>query len=295
MSKSAMREKRMNETYQKRGYLLESFRLFHMRDIPKEKVEYHYHEFYKLLIVLSGTGGYWIDGERYQLESGDVVLLDRRLIHRPEFEREYERVIIYISPEFLETYSAGDCDLADCFSRPGQHILRLPVRDRERFLDLVRELEGELASSETGKDILSGGLLARTLVELYRLLQRGAFPAVQPLRPRDARVAEMLRYIEVHLGEEISVETLAEHFFLSRYHMMRLFREHTGITIHAYIQDRRLMNARDLMGQGVGATEACYKAGFNSYCTFCRAYNRRFGRSPTGRGDRKLLVEETYE
>jgi len=290
-----MREKRMNETYQKRGYLLESFRLFHMRDIPKEKVEYHYHEFYKLLIVLSGTGGYWIDGERYQLESGDVVLLDRRLIHRPEFEREYERVIIYISPEFLETYSAGDCDLADCFSRPGQHILRLPVRDRERFLDLVRELEGELASSETGKDILSGGLLARTLVELYRLLQRGAFPAVQPLRPRDARVAEMLRYIEVHLGEEISVETLAEHFFLSRYHMMRLFREHTGITIHAYIQDRRLMNARDLMGQGVGATEACYKAGFNSYCTFCRAYNRRFGRSPTGRGDRKLLVEETYE
>ncbi|MBE6996513.1 MAG: helix-turn-helix domain-containing protein [Ruminococcaceae bacterium] len=285
----------MNETYQKRGYLLESFRLFHMRDIPKEKVEYHYHEFYKLLIVLSGTGGYWIDGERYQLESGDVVLLDRRLIHRPEFEREYERVIIYISPEFLETCSAGDCALADCFSRPGQHILRLPVRDRERFLGLIRTLEEELGSAEAGKDILSGALLARALVEVYRLQQRGAFPAVQPLRPRDARVAEMLRYIEAHLGEEISVETLAEHFFLSRYHMMRLFREHTGITIHAYIQDRRLMNARDLMGQGVGATEACYKAGFNSYCTFCRAYNRRFGRSPTGRGDKKLLVEETYE
>ena len=132
-------------------------------------------------------------------------------------------------------------------------------------------------------------------MEVYRLQQRGAFPAVQPLRPRDARVAEMLRYIEAHLGEEITVEMLADHFFLSRYHMMRLFREHTGITIHAYIQDRRLLNARDLMGQGVGATEACYKAGFNSYCTFCRAYNRRFGRSPTGRGDKKLLVEETYE
>ena len=55
----------MNGEYQKRGYLLEAFRLFHMRDIPKEKVDYHYHEFYKLLIVLSGTGGYWIDGERY--------------------------------------------------------------------------------------------------------------------------------------------------------------------------------------------------------------------------------------
>ena len=46
----------MERTDQKRGYLLEDFRLFHMRDIPKERVEYHYHEFYKLLIVLSGTG-----------------------------------------------------------------------------------------------------------------------------------------------------------------------------------------------------------------------------------------------
>lgn len=285
----------MEAGYQKRGYLLESFRLFHMRDIPKERVEYHYHEFYKLLVVLSGTGGYWIDGERYQLKSGDVVLIDSRLIHRPEFEREYERVIIYISPEFLKNHSSGDCDLTDCFSRPGQHILRLSARDRERFLGLVRALEEELGSEEAGSDILSGGLLARSLVEIYRLMQRGAFPAVQPLRPRDNRVTEMLWYIEARLGEEITVEMLAEHFFLSRYHMMRLFRENTGVTIHAYILDRRLMNARDMMGQGMGATEACYKAGFNSYCTFCRAYNKRFGMSPTGRSDKKLLVEETYE
>jgi len=285
----------MNETYQKRGYLLESFRLFHMRDIPKEKVEYHYHEFYKLLIVLSGTGGYWIDGERYQLESGDVVLLDRRLIHRPEFEREYERVIIYISPEFLRTYSAGDCDLADCFSRSGQHILRLPARDRDRVLGLIRDLELELGSAETGKDILSAGLLARALVELYRLLRREEICPVRPLRPKDERVTQMLHYIETHLGDDLSVELLAERFFLSRYHMMRLFRENTGVTIHGYVQDRRLLRARDLMEQGERATEVCYKVGFNSYCTFCRAYNKRFGMSPTGRSDKKLLVEETYE
>ena len=112
----------MNELSQKRGYLLESFRLFRLRDIPKEKVEYHYHEFYKLLIVVSGTGGYWIDGERYQLKGGDVVLLDRRLLHRPEFENEYERVIIYISPEFLTASSADDCDLTACFSSESQRL-----------------------------------------------------------------------------------------------------------------------------------------------------------------------------
>ena len=266
-----------------------------MRDIPKEKVEYHYHEFYKLMIVLSGTGGYWIDGERYQLKSGDVALIDSRLIHRPEFEHEYERVIIYISPEFLAASSTADCDLTRCFSETGQHVLRLPGKERERFLGLVRRLEEELASGEAGQDILSRGLLLRLLVEIYRMSRRSGFAPVQPLRPRDARVVSMLRYIDDHLQEDITVEVLAEKFFLSRYHMMRLFRENTGVTIHSYILDRRLMTARDMISGGVGATEACYKAGFNSYCTFCRAYNRRFGMSPTGRTDKKLLIEETYE
>lgn len=285
----------MNENYQKRGYLLEAFRLFHMRDIPMEKVEYHYHEFYKVLIVLSGTGGYWIDGQHYQLRSGDVVLLDKRLFHRPEFESEYERVIVYISPEFLTGFSTEDCDLTQCFSVAAGHILRLPSGERLRFLGLVKKLEEELASSAAGKDILSRGLLLRMLVEIYRMQRKAGFSRVQPLQPKDPRVAEILRYIDSHIQEDITVETLGEHFFLSKYHMMRMFRENTGVTIHAYIVDRRLLNARDLMGRGVGATEACYKAGFNSYCTFCRAYKKRFGMSPVGRVDKKLLAAETYE
>ena len=127
------------------------------------------------------------------------------------------------------------------------------------------------------------------------MIWKGGFDSVQPLRPKDERVVRMLRFIDEHIQEEITAEALAERFFLSKYHMMRLFRENTGVTIHSYVTDRRLMNARDMMGKGIGATEACYKAGFNSYCTFCRAYNKRFGMSPTGRTDQKLLVEETFE
>ena len=285
----------MNESYQKRGYLLEDFRLFHLRDIPKEKVDYHYHEFCKLLVVLSGTGGYWIDGERYSLKSGDIVLLDSRLVHRPEFEQEYERVILYLSPEFLHTASTVDCDLCSCFAAPDRHILRLPTRESARFLVLVRQLEEELASAAVGKDILAKGVLLRMLVEVFRMMKRESLAPVLPLRPKDERVVAMLRYIDANLSGEITVEGLAERFFLSKYHMMRLFRQNTGDTIHTYIVDRRLVLARDLMGKGVGATEACYRAGFNSYCTFCRAYNRRFGMSPTGRTDKSRMSEEGYE
>ena len=59
----------------KRGYLLEDFRLFHLRGAQGVKAEYHYHEFCKLLLLVSGRGGYVVDGQRYLLQPGDVVLI----------------------------------------------------------------------------------------------------------------------------------------------------------------------------------------------------------------------------
>ena len=49
--------------YEKRGYLLEDFRLFHLRSEGGEKVDYHYHEFCKILLLVSGQGSYIVDPE----------------------------------------------------------------------------------------------------------------------------------------------------------------------------------------------------------------------------------------
>ena len=49
-------------SYQRRGYLHEDFRLFHLRDMGVEEMEYHYHEFDKIVIFLSGQASYIIEG-----------------------------------------------------------------------------------------------------------------------------------------------------------------------------------------------------------------------------------------
>ena len=87
----------MNNRYEKKGYLVENFRLFHLNDAQGMNVEYHYHEFCKILILLSGTGSYFVEGKRYALKEGDVVLVGNQCVHRPEFEAgiPYERAIIY--------------------------------------------------------------------------------------------------------------------------------------------------------------------------------------------------------
>ncbi len=274
----------MTETYEKRGYLLEDFRLFHLRDAAGTRVDYHYHEFCKVLLLMSGSGGYVVEGRRYRLQPGDVVVIGSQVPHRPEFEPgvPYERYILYIDPRFIGEHSGVDCDLTEVF-QGSRSVLRPGEGERERLMSVVRGLEQELAASAYGCELVCRGLVLRLLVELLRCVRGGESRLPGPMVPRDSRVLEILRYIDAHLTEELDAETIAEAFYVSKYHMMRRFKEETGQTLHEYIIHRRLHLARDLMQQGESTTDACFHAGFRSYSSFYRAYSKLFGSSPTGR------------
>lgn len=287
----------MNEShYEKRGYLLEDFRLFHLQGAQGVKAEYHYHEFCKLLLLVSGSGGYSADGQRYLLQSGDVVLLGSRCIHRPEFapEEPYERIIVYIDPEFLRRSSTADCDLLQCFCGQWGHVLRPQAAVRQRLQSLALLLERELSGDGYGRILLSSGILLQMLVEIGRELSRRDAQRPAPIRPSNGRILELLEYIDQNLCQELSIDHLAQHSFMSKYHMMRLFRAETGQSITGYITVRRLNLAREWIQQGKSATESCFAAGFGSYSAFTRAYHQHFGTTPTGRHATARL-EETFE
>lgn len=283
----------METGYEKRGYLLDDFRLFHLKDREGTNIDYHYHEFCKLLMLRSGSGGYTVDGQRYSLDTGDIVLIGSGCVHRPEFEHGslYERVIIYISPEFLQQQSTPDCPLIDIFNGEHGHVLHLHQPDI--LWNLSDALEQELSKDEYGRVILSNGLLLRLLIEIARGIRNPETTFAKPIVPSDSRILEILRYIDAHLTEELSIDILAEEFFISKFHMMRLFKQETGRSIHDYLQERRLLFARDLIRQGVSATDSCFQSGFRSYSSFTRAYAKHFGTTPTGR--KGAPAAETYE
>ena len=271
--------------YEKRGYLLENFGLFHLSSQTGTKVDFHYHEFCKLLLLVSGRGGYVVDGQRYLLQPGDVVLIGSRSAHRPELEEDspYERIIIYISPEFLQSASTADCDLLELFSGSHGHVLRLKENERKRVFAMAAALEKELAGVDFGREILSNTELLRILVEVGRQQRRKDAQNPDPVVPKDSRVLEWMAYLDRHLNEDMDMDHLAERFFISKFHMMRMFRAETGFTIHTYLMQRRLLAARQLIDTGMRATEACYRCGFRSYSSFTRAYSKHFGTTPTGR------------
>lgn len=283
--------------HSKRGFLLENFRLFHLKSRGGSPVEYHYHEFCKILLLIQGSGGYYVDGQRYLLQSGDIVLLDAHSIHRPELDAEqtYERIILYISPEYLQRQSSGDCNLRSVFSGEKGHVLRLSQERRQQIFRIAAALERDMAEEAFGREILSNAGLLQLLVEIGRNREGTENDLPSPMMPRNQRIVEILRYIDQHLSEDLDAEVIAKAFFISKYHMMRQFRQETGTTVHLYITQKRLVKARELMDSGMRATEACYRCGWRSYSSFTRAYNKHLGTTPTGRMDAGQAREADFE
>ena len=286
----------MSKEFEKRGYLLEKFRLFHLNDTAGVQVDYHYHEFCKLLMLCSGSGGYVADGQRYSLQAGDLVLLGSRCVHRPEFAPDlpYERIIIYIDPAFLRSHSDERDNLESVFSGERGHVLRCEKEAADRLFSLALELERELAEDGFGKIPVSEGMLLRLVAEIGRYFdsREGSMP--RPVAPDDERIRAAVEYIDANLTEELSVDEIADIAFLSKYHLMRRFKSETGQTIHEYISQRRLRAARDLIRQGGSVTDICFKVGFRSYSSFFRAYVKLFGMTPTGKIESKAR-ENGYE
>ncbi len=68
---------------------------------------------------------------------------------------------------------------------------------------------------------------------------------------------------------------------LSRFHLARLFKQHTGRTPQEYLQAVRVQNARELLAAGdLSATEAAFEAGFNTPSRFFAAFRAATGQSP---------------
>lgn len=279
-----------NGGYEKKGYLYDDFKMFHIKDQEERAYAYHYHDFYKLLIFLKGNVTYSIEGKSYKLKPFDIVLVRQGAIHRPEVfpDEPYERIVFYISGEYLEKHKTQDYDLEYCFEKAreeGSDVLRFPAMLNSRLLAIIEEIEKNGQENEKYAAKLYANVL---FMEFLILLNRGCVDGTGSFDHAvtfNQKMIDLIRYVGEHLTEELSIEELAEHFYISKFHMMRQFKEETGYTIHQYITEKRVLYAKNLIAAGMSATQACYESGFRDYSTFSRAYKRRMSKSPSERDE----------
>lgn len=272
------------ENYEKRGYLNSEFRLFHLTGMEQHDFEFHYHEFDKVIIFIQGDVHYTIEGKTYTLEPYDVVLVNHNELHKPTIgvSVPYERIIVYLSPSFLDRYRTPEYDLSDCFQKARkQHssVLRLRSVQKSRMLKTIADLEQACSETDFANPLYCQLLFLEFMIQLNRAARASGVKYMQTVSA-NPKILELMKYINANLTGDLSIETLSKRCFLSRYHMMRLFKEETGCTINSYISDKRLLAARELLGHDVPITQVCYDCGFHNYSTFSRAYKKLFGETP---------------
>ena len=259
-------------------------------------MESHYHEFDKALLFYSGSVDYIIEGVTYSLSPGDVLFVPHHAIHKPiiSSKSDYERAVLWIRPGYLDYLSREDCRLDSCFSTSAESRACLYHPEAEsiaRMKRLVSGIERSVGEERFGSGILTEALFTELMVELNRCVIEAS-----PAKPRsiDPKIDEALRYINNNLSEELSVESLANMCYLSRYYFMRRFKESTGYTVHNYICQKRLTAAAELLEGGMGVTEAAARVGFSEYSSFLRAFKKAYSATPSEYLQRREKLDSQY-
>lgn len=274
----------MKKEYVKQGYLNSEFRLFHIVDETQKEFEYHYHDFDKLVITIRGDVSYTIEGNTYLLEPYDIVFVKHNEIHRPVIhsQKPYERIIVYIAPGFIRDYKENKYNLGLCFEKAAlEHtsVLRIPSLNKHPLFKSIQKLELAFQDEDFAYELRRQILFLDFMIQLNRAVLSDSLDFIHN-ETGNSRVSKIVKYIHEHLTEELSIDQIAEHFYISKYHMMRMFKEHTGYSIGNYIMQKRLTLSRELIIGGTPITEVCYLCGFKDYSNFSRQYKKFFHVSP---------------
>ncbi|AQS03957.1 AraC family transcriptional regulator [Clostridium beijerinckii] len=276
----------MNKNSNKSGYLNNDFQLFHLKDKKNQEFEFHYHDFNKIIIFLSGKVTYLIEGKAYNLKPWDILLVNNHDVHKPIIDSSeiYERIIIWANSDFIENHNYENCDLSTCFRLANEksfNLIRLNSKLQDNIKFIIDSLMTSFNSQDFGSKLLSNSLFIQLLVYLNRVHLNNMYINDEASLKYDKQIEKILKYINNNLSENLSTETLSQKFYISKYYLMHKFKKETGYTLHNYVNQKRLLMAKDLIISGEQITKVYLQCGFNDYTCFLRSFKNLFKKSPS--------------
>ena len=270
----------------KSGYLNRDFQLFYLKDKKNQEFEFHYHDFNKIIIFLSGKVTYLIEGKAYNLMPWDILLVNNRDVHKPIIDSSevYERIIIWANSDFIENHNYENCDLSTCFKLANEksfNLIRLDNKLQDNIKFIIDSLKISFDSQDFGSKLLSNSLFIQLLIYLNRVHVNNMYINDEDSLKYDKQIEKILKYINSNLSENLSIEYLSQKFYISKYYLMHKFKKETGYTLHNYVNQKRLLMAKDLISTGEPITKAYLQCGFNDYTSFLRSFKNMFNKAPS--------------
>lgn len=243
----------------------------------RETFQLHMHDFFEIFLFIDGDVDYIVEGTCYPLRANDVIIINRHEMHRAfhKSQKRYERIVFHIDLPFFQKYHCEEY-MAVFQNRDFGKKNKIPAEAVESsgLLDAVKRW---LNYTDNGRKT-DGIIACASLIEILHILNN-----IQILNEdsnENSTVSQVIYYINKNFRDKIVLDELAERFYLSKYHLCRIFKEATGHTVISYINNRRIAETRELYKSGMSIGNACMEAGFSSYTSFYKAYHKQFGVAP---------------
>lgn len=239
-----------------------------------DSFQMHAHEWMEVFYLVSGKGSYLVEGSQYDLLPGDILIMRAAETHKINIspDEPYERISLHFSPSVLDAIPGGDRLLKPFMDRPlGQHNL---YRGQERLRAAFMGFDFE------GVRNIRLNLLSRLQLFLTLLGAEYDRRSSQAYSADNGFQGQLVAYVNEHLFEDISLQSIADAFYRSRSQISRVFRQATGSPLWEYVTIKRLLAAQAMLQRGESASTACVACGFSDYSSFFRAYRSYFKHSP---------------
>lgn len=234
----------------------------------------HYHHTYELYYLLNGEREYFIGDKFYRVSDGDLVLIPRNTIHRTA-GKGAARYLLYFSSNYLSRYFKDE--LIDELPLDKPLVLRPDDDIREHIESTLQKMYNIYKDSSHGDEAILASALCSLLFDVFRSQNQYVSSEYS-----DARLEEIIQYINSDYAKIENIEDVARKFFISKYHLCRMFNKNLDVSFISYLNTIKVRAAVDLLRQTkLSLTEIATRCGFNSSSYFCKVFKGEKGVSPS--------------
>lgn len=243
---------------------------FHL-DRPCQNSVFNIHENIEFLFFLDGHAQVLCDGTPHGVQAGDIAAINSYAAHQVVTRSEVTYFCLIIDTRFCQ-YNTID---------PTQLCFRPVICDEH-----AQTLFHRVMDACAGQDEFRYAHIKCCVLELLVYLCRHyATPRTTPLSTDDtalACVCAATKYIRENLSAPLTVDAIANHVGMSRFHFSREFKRLTGLTLTHYINTVRCERARQLLEQGgCKVSQAARQCGFTNDSYFANVFRQYTGMLPS--------------
>ena len=245
---------------------------------PKDEFYKHMHPFFEVIYLVEGSVEFHLETNTRHLLPGDVVLIQPGKFHFAvvDHDHRYERYVFKVPEDYLPPHLVKNLAKAEPF-----------FPDCSSMLPVFQEFD-RYAEQYEGDDLYA--LCAARMTEILVLLSKHP-GAPTPSQEAPTIAQEIVAYVEEHISERMTLETVAKALHYSPSYVATAFKAEMHVPLMQYVRSKKVHASLALINHGTRPQEAAAQMGFADYSTFYRCYIKVLGKRPSEVKKDKLLTD----